>query len=88
MPRGPKGQHPTIWIIDKKLATPDRKKLNAAQRHDLKAASVQLFAKEYARRAQRGCEPNDRQFDKKVIEQVKHMKPEDLYRLLHHGEDD
>lgn len=88
MPKGPKGRHPTISIIDSKLAVSSRKRLNAAQRRDLKAASVQLFAKEYARKAQRGCEPNDRKYDRDVEQQVKHMKPEELYRLLHYGEDD
>lgn len=74
--------------LDTLLAPPKRKKLNAAQRQDLKAAAVQLFAKEYARKAQRGCEPNDRRYDRNVEQQVKHMTPEELYRLLHYGEDD
>jgi hypothetical protein len=74
--------------LDALLAPPKRKKLNATQRRDLKAAAVQLFAKEYARKAQRGFDPNDRKYDRKVEQEVKHMKPEELYQLLHHGEDD
>lgn len=70
------------------LVVPKRKKLNANQRREMKAVSLQLFAKQYARKAQRGCEPNDRQYDRNVELQAKRMKPEELYRLLHHGEDD
>jgi hypothetical protein len=74
--------------FDTLLAAPRRKKLNSAQRRDLKAAAVQLFAKEYARKARPALDPNDRQYDRNVEQQVKGMKPEELCRLLHHGEDD
>jgi hypothetical protein len=46
---------------------------------------VGLFVQKYARKAQRGIEPNDRNFDRKVEQKIKTMKPEDLSRLL--GED-
>lgn len=74
--------------LDTLLAAPKRKKLNAAERRDMKAAAVQLFAKKYARKAEPGRDPNDRKYDRKVEQQVKHMNPEELHRLLHHGEDD
>lgn len=73
--------------FDTLLATPKRKKLNSAERRDLKAAAVQLFAKKYARKAQPGRDPNDRKYERNVEQQVRHMKPEELYQLLHHGED-
>ena len=53
----------------------------------MKAASLQRFAKQYARKAQRGGDPNDRQYDRDVELQAKRMKPEELNRLLY-GEDD
>lgn len=46
---------------------------------------VGLFVQKYARKAQRGIEPNDRSFDRKIEQKIKTMKPEDLSRLL--GED-
>lgn len=69
------------------LIAPTRKKMNASQRQEMKAASLQRFAKQYARKAQRGRDPNDRQYDRDIELQVKRMKPEELNRLLY-GEDD
>lgn len=69
------------------LIAPTRKKLNASERREMKAASLQRFAKQYARKAQRGGDPNDRQYDRDVELQAKRMKPEELNRLLY-GEDD
>lgn len=48
---------------------------------------VAAFAKLYARKAQRGVEPNDRRFDRKVEKLVKKLRPEELSRLLHEDED-
>lgn len=61
---------------------PKRKRLNAAQKRALKAASVQLFAKQYARKAQKNVEPNDRRYEREVEQAVKRMKPDELDRLL------
>lgn len=88
MPKGPKGQHPSNSIFDTMLIAPKRKKLNANQRRNLKAASLQLFAKQYARKAQHGCEPNDRQYDRDIELQAKRMKPEELDCLLNQDADD
>ena len=43
---------------------------------------VTLFAKAYARKAQRGAEPNDRGYDRSIEHRIKHMKPEELSKLL------
>lgn len=69
------------------LIAPTRKKLNVRERREMKAASLHRFARQYARKAQRGRDPNDRQYDRDIELQVKRMKPEELNRLLY-GEDD
>jgi hypothetical protein len=61
---------------------PQRKRLNADQRRERKAADIQLFAKQYARPAQKGIEPNDRRYRRDVERQVKQMRPEELDILL------
>jgi len=40
------------------------------------------FMRIYGRRAQKGCEPNDRRFDVRVEQYVRKMRPEDLDVLL------
>ena len=46
-------------------------------------AEYELFAKKYARKKSRnGGDPNDRQYDRKLEEKIKRMKPEDLAELL------
>jgi len=44
------------------------------------------FRREYARKAQRHREPNDRQYDRKMEDRVKRMDPEELSELLY-GDD-
>ncbi len=63
-----------------------RKRRNAEDRRRLKAAAVQVFAKQYARPAQKNHEPNDRRYSRKVEDQVKRMQPAELDDLLR-GED-
>jgi hypothetical protein len=65
---------------------PKRKRLSAAQRRRLKAADVQLFAKQYARPAQKRLEPNDRRYRRDVEGRVRRMRPAELDTLLR-GED-
>jgi hypothetical protein len=69
-------------------AKPKRKRLNAAARRELKAVAMQLFAKDYARKAYAGWDPNDRRYARETVDAVRHMKPEELDRLLRDGEDD
>lgn len=40
------------------------------------------FVKEYGRKAQRGVEPNDRQYDRKVEKLTKRMDPKEWSELL------
>jgi hypothetical protein len=47
-------------------------------------AKVARFAQQYARKKPGGMgEPNDRQYDRKVEQMVRHMDPVELDRLLH-----
>jgi hypothetical protein len=66
---------------------PKRRRLNAEQRRALQSAELQVFVQQYGRKAQKGVEPNDRKYDKKVERTVKQMKPDELDRLLRDDED-
>ncbi len=44
--------------------------------------NIAQFVKEYGRKAQRGVEPNDRQYDRKVEKLIKRMDPKELSELL------
>ena len=43
---------------------------------------VGAFVKEYTRKAQKGVEPNDRGYDRKLEHTIKHMKPDELSELM------
>jgi hypothetical protein len=45
------------------------------------------FVREYARKAPRHGEPNDRGYDRKMEDQVKRMNPLDLSALMHGDEE-
>jgi hypothetical protein len=51
-------------------------------RKEREAAAVRRFVKQYGRKAQKGIEPNDRRYDRKIEKVVKRMKPEALDALL------
>ena len=51
-------------------------------RKDREAATLGRFVQQYERKAQKGVEPNDRRYDRKVEKAVKRMKPEKLDALL------
>jgi ribosomal protein S18 len=51
-------------------------------RKEREAAAVRRFVKQYGRKAQKGIEPNDRRYDRKIEKAVKRMKPEALDALL------
>lgn len=46
------------------------------------AGELGRFVQQYARRAQKGWEPNDRSYDRKVEQKMKQLKPEELSELL------
>jgi len=45
------------------------------------------FLRQYARRAQKGQNSNDRTYDRGIEKRIRKMKPEELDRLIN-GEDD
>jgi hypothetical protein len=47
------------------------------------APDVSRFSKEYARKAQRHQEPNDRHYDRKMELRIKRMDPFELSELLY-----
>jgi hypothetical protein len=67
---------------------PKRKRINASDRRQQKAAALELFIKQTGRKAQKGVEPNDRRYDRKTVDAVRHMSPEELDRLLRDGDDE
>jgi hypothetical protein len=90
MPKGPKGQKPSVLRpvdLDQARAKPPRKRVSADEKQALKAAAVQLFARKYGRKAQKGVEPNDRRYDRKMEQAVKRLKPETLDELLRGDEE-
>ena len=70
-----------------KTDTAPKRHLNIDEKRALKAETLQHFAEQYARKAQRGKEPNDRKYARKVEKIVKRMDPEQLDSLLRDGEE-
>jgi hypothetical protein len=50
------------------------------------AEQLSRFVQQYARRAQKGWEPNDRKYDRKIEAKLNQLSPEELSELLS-GED-
>ena len=65
-----------------------KRKLNIGEKNILKSEALSRFVRQYARKAQKGHEPNDRQYDRKLEEHIKKMTPEALDALLRLGSDD
>jgi len=53
-----------------------------SKRSEKLRGEVGIFLKEYARKAQKGVEPNDRGYDRKLEHEIKHMNPEELSELM------
>jgi hypothetical protein len=51
------------------------------------AQEIGNFLRLYGRKAQKGCEPNDRRFDPVIEHYLRRLKPEELDELIH-GEGD
>ena len=49
---------------------------------------IARFVQQYARKARRGLDPNDRSYDRNIERIVKQMNPEELDRLLHGADDE
>jgi hypothetical protein len=68
--------------------TKPRRYPNRDEKRALKAAEVAVFAKQYARRRQKGVEPNDRSYDRELEEQLKKLDPIELDRILRDDQED
>jgi hypothetical protein len=51
------------------------------------AKELGTFLRQYARRAQKGQDPNDRTYDREIEQELGRLRPEELDRLIN-GEDD
>jgi hypothetical protein len=51
-------------------------------------AKIGAFIQQYARKAQRGQEPNDRGYSRAIEAKLKRMRPEELDELLNGEQDD
>jgi len=63
------------------------RKLNHDQKRALRAASVARFVQQYARKSQKGVEPNDRRYDRDLEATIRKLPPEELDRLIREDED-
>jgi len=52
------------------------------------AAQLSAFVQQYRRKAQRGVEPNDRQYSREAEEQMKRLSPEELSVALNSEADE
>jgi hypothetical protein len=52
------------------------------------ASRIDEFIRLYGRRAQRGEEPNDRRYDRKIEAQLSRMKPTEVSALISGSDDD
>jgi hypothetical protein len=64
------------------------RKLNRDQKQARKVGQLATFVRQYARKAQRGVEPNDRRYDRSVEAAMNRMSADELDRLLREDEDD
>ncbi|MGZ6042872.1 MAG: hypothetical protein ACXWKW_11830 [Asticcacaulis sp.] len=62
--------------------------MNLRDKKTLKAEQIRLFVQQYARKAQKGVEPNDRRYDRELEKDIKRMRPDELDELLRLGETD
>ncbi len=60
----------------------------ASKRKEWLKNNIGQFVREYARKAQRGVEPNDRHYDRKIEKFIKQMDPRELSELLHDNEEE
>ena len=64
-----------------------KRRLNADQKRALRAAQFGKFAQQYARKAQKSGEPNDRSYSREIEQKAKRMRPESLDLLLRNDDD-
>jgi hypothetical protein len=63
-----------------------KKPIPTNQRKQRLQAEVGAFVRQYARKRQKGHDPNDRQYDRKLEKNLRRMKPELLDDLINGDE--
>jgi hypothetical protein len=66
---------------------PKRRHPNLQERRALQTAELSVFIQQYGRKSQKGCEPNDRRYDRDVEQKMRRMDPILLDRLLREDEE-
>lgn len=62
--------------------------MKALEKKQRLAAATARYLRQIGRQAQKGQEPNDRGFDRKLDEKLKRMRPEDVDALFRDGDDE
>jgi hypothetical protein len=62
--------------------------MKAREKKERLAAETAVYLRQIGRKAQKGQEPNDRGFDRKLDEKLKRMRPEDVDALIHGVDED
>ena len=61
--------------------------MNLAEQTALRAAEIAVFVRQSGRRAQKGCEPNDRKYDRDFEQRFRRIDLDEFDRLLREDED-
>ena len=61
--------------------------MKASEKKQRLANATATYLRQIGRKAQKGAEPNDRAYDRKLDDKLKRMRPEDVDALFR-GEDD
>ena len=61
--------------------------MKASEKKQRLANATAIYLRQIGRKAQKGAEPNDRAYDRKLDDKLKRMRPEDV-DMLFRGEDE
>ena len=59
-----------------------------AQKRQVQVSELSKFVQQYCRKRQKGKEPNDRGYDRKLEAKIKRMKAEEIDKLMRDAEND
>jgi hypothetical protein len=59
-----------------------------ARKKRVREPELSAFIRQYRRKRQKGGEPNDRAYDRKLEAKIKRMRPEDVDKLIRGTEED
>lgn len=64
-----------------------KRRPNLSEKRSLRAGEIATFVRQYARKAQKNTEPNDRRYNEEVARKISRMDPLTLDRLMREDED-